>query len=86
MIAMRYGAIPLVRNTGGLRDSVIDVDDGGYGIVFSNYLSEELFNSLQKAIKIYHGPIKDLKKAAMGLDFSWTKSAREYIKLYKGCF
>jgi len=86
MIAMRYGTIPLVRNTGGLKDSVVDVDLGGYGIVFSGYSSEALFISLQRAIKLYYRSTKAMRKTIMGLNFSWTRSAREYIGLYKDSF
>jgi len=86
MIAMRYGTIPLVRNTGGLKDSVVDVDLGGYGIVFSGYSSEALLISLQRAIKIYYRSTKAMRKTIMGLNFSWTRSAKEYIGLYKDCF
>lgn len=87
MEAMRYGCIPLVRRTGGLADTVVDYDpmgDEGTGFVFSNYDSYALFGSIVRALETYKhdDEWKTLVKRAMEQDFSWTKSAEEYVKLY----
>lgn len=86
MIALRYGAIPVIRETGGLKDSVFDSQGGGgNGFTFKNYDSLDMFNALKRAIYGY----KDKKgweilvKRAMSYDYSWSISANEYIKLYR---
>lgn len=83
MIAMRYGALPVARATGGLKDTI---RDGVDGYLFKNYSSLDLEKRLKYAISIW----KDRKsvhaamvQAAMKKDFSWDKSAGEYIKLYE---
>ncbi len=86
MIALRYGAIPVVRETGGLRDSVVDSQDGyGNGFTFKNYDSMDMFNCVRRAVEGYKN--KDgwniLVKRAMNGDNSWSNSANEYIRLYK---
>jgi starch synthase len=88
MEAMRYGCIPLVRSTGGLVDTVSDFDPEsgeGSGFVFSNYEPYALFGTIVRALESYkHKSAWDkLVKSAMAQDFSWTKSAREYLKLYE---
>jgi starch synthase len=88
MEAMRYGCIPLVRRTGGLADTVEDYEPTGHtgnGFVFSNYDQYALFGSIVRALETYkHGDEwSSLVKRAMGQDFSWTKSAREYMKMYE---
>ena len=82
MIAMRYGTLPLVRFTGGLKDTV----DDKLGFGFKNVSSKELFKSLSSAINFYYQYPKNWEKMrenAMKRDFSWAKSAKEYLKLYK---
>jgi len=84
LIAMRYGTIPVVRATGGLRDTVKDVSEGGYGIVFEKYEPQELLKAVKRAIDFYRDQekFKASVKYVFGLDFSWKNSALEYIKLY----
>lgn len=85
MIALRYGSIPIVRETGGLRDSVKDSLDGiGNGFTFANYDSEELFNCCMRAFEGYKDKQgwKQLVKRAMKTDCSWKNSAKEYIRMY----
>ncbi|MFA6390093.1 MAG: glycosyltransferase, partial [Patescibacteria group bacterium] len=82
MIAMRYGSIPIVRATGGLKDTV----NPGVGFSFKNYTSEALAHALIKALDRYYnkpGLWKKLQLNGMKKDFSWKKSAGEYLKLYK---
>ncbi len=86
MVALRYGTIPIVRETGGLRDSVRDSGDGeGNGFVFSSYNAHDMLHAIRRAVEGYNDkkgwPI--LVKRAMDSDNSWGKSANEYIKMYK---
>jgi starch synthase len=86
MYAMRYGTIPIVRSTGGLIDTVIDMgDENGYGIRF-NYASVSDINySITRAVDIYEDreSLKNMRKYMMAIDNSWDKSAAEYIEVYK---
>lgn len=81
MIAMRYGTLPIVRATGGLKDSVKNLTTG---FVFKNYNEEELLKSCLVAVKSFGHKNKHLQmvKNAMSQDFSWDKSAKRYIELY----
>ncbi len=86
MVALRYGSIPIVRETGGLRDSVSDSGDGeGNGFVFSSYNAHDMLHAIRRAVAGYQDkkgwPI--LVKRAMESDNSWGKSANEYIRMYK---
>lgn len=84
MIAMRYGAVPIVRATGGLDDTI----DGKVGFKFKNFSSDALLKILKKALNIYYNHPKkwrDLQINGMKKDFSWDKSAKEYLKLYSYC-
>ncbi len=86
MIALRYGSVPIVRQTGGLRDSITDSGDGkGNGFVFANYNAHDMLHTVRRAIEGYQNKDgwKILVKRAMECDYSWGKSANEYIKLYK---
>jgi len=83
MIAMRYGAIPLVRKTGGLADSV---EDGKTGFVFDEYHVEDLCKTMWKAITLREDEPTEwhaMVRRVMREDFSWDRSAREYVKVYK---
>jgi len=87
MIALRYGAIPVVRETGGLRDSITDSGDGkGNGFTFAGEDASDLLYTLQRALQGYADEEgwQVLVRRAMVCDFSWDKSAGEYITLYKG--
>lgn len=87
MISLRYGAIPIVRATGGLKDSIQDSGDGeGNGFTFQTYDVGDMLGAIRRAIAGYWAKgngWKVLRKRAMLCDNSWAKSAREYIKLYK---
>ena len=85
MIALRYGTIPVVRETGGLRDSIRDSGDGfGNGFTFANYNAHELYEACWRAKEGYWNkdgwPI--LVRRAMECDFSWSNSAKSYEGLY----
>lgn len=86
MVALRYGSIPIVRETGGLRDSVKDSGDGeGNGFTFANYNAHEMLHAIRRACEGYSDKKgwKILVKRAMESDNSWGKSANEYIRMYK---
>ena len=90
MIAMRYGAIPIVRATGGLKDSVKPYKKykkaiRGNGFVFTDENSTALLRGIENAIKIYHNKNiwKQLQENCMQQNFSWETSAKKYISLYK---
>lgn len=87
MEAMRYGAVPIVRKTGGLADSVEDYDpksNSGTGFVFDKFDHYALFGAIVRAIEAYKYPKawQEIQKRAMMVDFSWDKSAREYARLF----
>lgn len=81
MISMRYGTLPIVRATGGLKDTVIN---NRTGIVFKKYTQAEMVKSITRAIKLYNSKskFKKMRSNVMKVDFSWDKSAKEYLKLY----
>ncbi len=86
MIALRYGTVPIVRETGGLKDTVTDSGDNeGNGFTFASYNAHDMAHAVHRAIEGYQN--KDgweiLKKRAMECDNSWGKSAGRYIKMYK---
>lgn len=88
MMAMRYGTVPIVHETGGLKDSVraySDFDGIGDGFSFTNYSAKALKLSIDQAIKVYFGEHKTfevIKDRCMNKDFSWNKSAIAYEKMY----
>ncbi len=86
LYALRYGTMPMVRTTGGLKDTVIDfAEEDGYGICFDNTSVEDIVTAVGRAIKIYANQtqLKIIQKRMMALDFSWNRSAKEYLNLYK---
>lgn len=85
MIALRYGASPIVRRIGGLADSVTDVSAGGNGYVFEEYSSAALLNAMQRAVKDYSDKSAraELVKKSMTADFSWESAAEGYKKIYE---
>jgi len=86
MIAMRYGALPLVRATGGLKDTVTDLKKAtGTGFVFSEYHKKTLYNTIVRASRFYYNHAlrwQNAQRRAMQQDFSWTNSAKKYLKIY----
>jgi starch synthase len=89
LIALRYGSVPLVRHTGGLADTVRDVEEhpeDGNGFVFKDYQPEALLHCLLRALRLYSSDRagwRQLMIRGMGMDFSWSASAQEYIQLYQ---
>ncbi len=87
MEAMRYGAIPIVRKVGGLADSVIDFDpakEEGTGFVFENFDPYAMLVAIIRAKETFRNKKEwqGLVERSMKQDFSWTKSAEEYVKLF----
>ncbi|MBQ1406544.1 MAG: glycogen synthase [Eubacterium sp.] len=85
MIGARYGDIPLVRATGGLKDSIKDCTLGeGSGFVFEAFDAGEFYGALMNAINLYKNQESwtNLVKYDMGLDFTWDSSATKYIDMY----
>lgn len=85
MYAMRYGTVPVVRRTGGLKDTVIDFgDEGGYGICFNYATVEDIVYSIERALDLYADKLKmdEVRQRMMEINNSWENSAGRYIDLY----
>ena len=88
IIAMRYGTLPIVRETGGLKDTVIPYNEftgEGTGFSFSNFNGDEMGDAVFRAARLFwdnHDVWNQLVMQAMSQDFSWTRSADKYLDLY----
>ncbi|CAN5214174.1 glycogen synthase GlgA [soil metagenome] len=86
MYALRYGTIPIVRSTGGLRDTVIDFGEtDGFGICFNEATVWDIVYSIHRAVELYSDKkqMNRIQKQIMKIDHSWTSSAKMYLELYK---
>ena len=86
MYALRYGTIPMVRRTGGLKDTVKDFgEEGGFGICFNEASVGDICHSVHRAVQLYEDKKKmnEIRNHIMQIDHSWEKSAEIYINLYK---
>ena len=89
LMSLRYGTLPIVRETGGLKDTVEpynEFEKTGTGFSFSNYNAHETLGTIRYAEHIYYDKKRDWNKIverAMEQDFSWKNSAKQYEKLYK---
>jgi starch synthase len=86
LYALRYGTIPMVRRTGGLRDTVKDIsEDGGFGLCFDYASLYDIDITVQRAIALYadKSKMKTIVQTIMEIDNSWAASAQQYIKLYE---
>ena len=88
IFSLRYGTVPIVRETGGLKDTVMPYNEftgEGTGFSFANYNAHEMQDTVKRAISFYKN--KDIwekiVKSGMKQDFSWSKSAKEYMELYE---
>ena len=86
MVALRYGSVPIVRETGGLKDSISDSGDNeGNGFTFARYNAHDMLFTIRRAVEGYQN--KEgwaiLVKRAMESNNSWNRSANEYIRMYK---
>ena len=89
MISMRYGTLPIVRNVGGLADTVKDIElspKGGNGFVFEEQSPAALLGAIERALKLFTDKkkLESAQKRGMGQDFSWDNSAKKYLELYEG--
>jgi starch synthase len=83
LIAMRYGAVPVVRATGGLADTV---RPGATGFTFANYNADELWGALREALHVYRNDPerwRALQRNGMTANHSWGRSARSYQQVYE---
>ena len=89
MIALRYGTIPIVRETGGLKDTVsafVDYLGTGNGFTFHSYNAHDMLHVIREACGVYKHNKAAWKKLMLGgmkSDFSWESSAKKYVEVYQ---
>ena len=89
MNAMRYGTVPVVHATGGLRDTVPPADEngeGGLGFTFQSYNADDFLNAVKRCLKLYNqrrSQFRALQRTDMEQDFSWNKPANRYMELFR---
>jgi starch synthase len=86
LYSLRYGTLPIVRATGGLKDTVVDAaEPDGTGFTFTDYTPEALLDAVRRALAAFRQPDvwRAMQRRAMELDHSWDASAREYVKVYR---
>ena len=88
MNAMRYGTVPVVHSTGGLKDTVPPADEngeGGLGFTFQSYNADDFLGALKRCLNLYHynrDGFRALQHTDMIQDFSWDVPARRYMDLF----
>ena len=88
LMSLRYGTLPIVRETGGLKDTVEpynEFEGTGTGFSFCNYNAHEMLSTIRYAERIYYDKKREWNKMidrAMAQDFSWGHSARQYEEMY----
>ena len=84
MYSLRYGTIPIVRRTGGLKDTVIDFGDNGNGICHDQSSVGDICYSIQRGVSLYEDKkhLNEIRKKGMSTDHSWEKASQEYIEMY----
>ncbi|MEM1484834.1 glycogen synthase GlgA [Oscillospiraceae bacterium PP1C4] len=87
MVSLRYGTLPIVRETGGLKDSIVDIGSelGGNGFTFKTYNAHDMLGAIDRAMGLFYTReawTKAVQKA-MQSDFTWGRSAVEYINMYR---
>ena len=88
LYAMKYGTIPVVRATGGLNDTVSEVNERtgeGTGFTFRHANPTDCFSAIKKAVDVYRMPLiwRRIQSNDMSMDFSWGKAAQNYLSLYQ---
>ena len=85
MYALRYGTIPIVRRTGGLKDTVTDIGDNGFGICHNQPSVWDICYSINRAVGLYRNQkeFRRIQKMIMRIDHSWNSSAQEYVNVYE---
>ena len=84
MYALRYGTIPIVHRTGGLKDTITDFGDDGNGICHDQSSVKDVCYSIQRAINLYkdYNKTNDIRKKGMLIDHSWESACQKYLELY----
>lgn len=88
LMSMRYGTLPIVRETGGLKDTVVpynEYENTGDGFSFANYNAHDMLHVIKYALDVFENHKdrwQEMMQRAMRHDFSWKASAKEYEKLY----
>jgi starch synthase len=87
MYAMQYGTVPMVRSTGGLKDTVTDMGDWqGWGIRFNNANISDIVHAVTRAVGLYYDDpvsLNNMRKHMMQIDNSWEKSVQQYLNIYQ---
>lgn len=86
MYAMRYGTVPMVRSTGGLQDTVLDMGDWqGFGIRFNHANISDIYYSVSRAISVYQSKVHMtwMRKHMMEIDHSWESTVQQYVDVYR---
>jgi len=85
MYALKYGTIPIVRRTGGLKDTIVDIGDQGFGICHDQTSVSDVLNAIYRALKLFEDTkTKDkIVQFIMDIDHSWEKVADDYFNIYK---
>lgn len=85
MYALRYGTVPIVRRTGGLRDTVTDMGDGGFGICHQQTTVDDVVAAMVRALGLFgdNDHFDNIRKTGMAIDHSWDATAGEYTQLYQ---
>lgn len=85
MYALRYGTVPVVRRIGGLKDTVIDIGDGGFGLCHDQTSIWDVGHAIGRAYDLYQNKkhVKEIRKFMMQIDHSWDRAAQQYIDLYE---
>ncbi len=85
MYALRYGTVPIVRRTGGLKDTVTDIGDGGFGICHDQTSVYDVNYSITRAIDLFYDSkqFDAVRKTGLQIDHSWDKAAQQYLSLYQ---
>lgn len=85
MYALRYGTVPIVRRTGGLRDTVTDMGDGGFGICHQQTTAEDVVAAIARALSLFSrkADFDNIRETGMAIDHSWDSTALEYTQLYQ---
>src|SRR5579872_4734468 len=87
LYSLKYGTIPIVRATGGLKDSVQEAgESGGTGFLFEEYEASAMLAAIDRALAAFGRPNqwRKLMHNAMAADFSWQHSAQEYVRVFRG--
>lgn len=85
LYALRYGTVPIVRRVGGLKDTVIDIGDGGFGLCHDQTSIGDVLHAINRSVELYadKAKMKNIRTTMMQIDHSWDQSAEKYIELYQ---